>query len=258
MVDYKNILVEKESNIAIVSINRPSALNALNTEVLTEIKQSMKDLEQDKDVKVIILTGVGEKSFVAGADIGEMVSKNPVEGEQFALAGQAAFATIEQLKKPVIAAVNGFALGGGCELAMACDIRVVSEKAKFGQPEVGLGIIPGFGGTQRLLRLVGMGMAKMLIMSCRIIDGKEALRVGLADILTSSEELLPEAKKLATEIASKSFNAVCLSKETINAGYELGLKASIDFEAKKFGECFANPEQKEGMTAFLEKRPPKY
>lgn len=258
MASYKNIIIEKEDNIAILSINRPSALNALNTEVLSEIKKSMQELEKDNTVKVIIMTGAGEKSFVAGADIAEMVSKSPDEGEQFALAGQDVFATVEQLKKPVIAAVNGFALGGGCELAMACDIRVASEKAKFGQPEVGLGIIPGFGGTQRLLRLVGMGMAKMLIMSCRIVDAKEACRIGLADIVTSSEDLLPEAKKLAKEIASKSFNAACLSKEAINAGYELGLKASIDFEAKKFGECFANEEQKEGMSAFLEKRPAKF
>lgn len=258
MTKYNNVTVEKENNVALVSINRVHALNALNTETLHEIKICMSELELDNTVKVIILTGAGEKSFVAGADISEMISKNKAEGEKFALAGQEVFALIEQLKKPVIAAINGFALGGGCELAMACDIRVASETAKFGQPEVGLGIIPGFGGTQRLLRLVGMGMAKMLIMSCKIIDAKEAFRIGLVDMLTSSEELLPEAKKLAKDISSKSFSAVCLAKKTINAGYELGLKDSIDFEAKVFGECFEYEDQKEGMAAFLEKRPARF
>lgn len=258
MSEYKFMLMEKEQEIGFITINRPNALNALNSEVLGELKACFEQMEKDNDVKVIILTGSGEKSFVAGADISEMVSKTPAEGEQFGAYGQMVFETIEQLKKPVIAAVNGFALGGGCELAMSCDIRVASKKAKFGQPEVGLGIIPGFGGTQRLLRLVGMGTAKMLIMSARIVGADEALRIGLADIVTEPEQLLAEAKKLALEIASKSPNAVSISKRTINEGYEKGLKESVAYEAKMFGECFSNQEQKEGMNAFLEKRPAKF
>ena len=252
------ILAEKENSIAIVTINRPKALNALNTQVLTELKETFISLESDKEVKVIILTGSGDKSFVAGADISEMVAKDPFEAERFAMAGQEAFAAIEKLKKPVIVAINGFALGGGCELAMACDIRIASTKAKFAQPEVGLGIIPGFGGTQRLPRLVGMGTAKMLIMSARMINAEEAKNIGLADMVTKPENLMEEAKKLAADIAAKSFNAVAKSKETMNAAYEMGLDASIRFEAVKFGECFWHREQKEGMTAFLEKRPAKF
>lgn len=258
MAEYENILIEKEGSIATITINRPKALNALNTKVLEELKAAALELEKDNETKVIILTGSGDKSFVAGADISEMVSKSPKEGEAFAKAGQAAFAAIEQLKKPVIAAVNGFALGGGCELAMSCDIRVAGKKAKFGQPEVGLGIIPGFGGTQRLLRLVGMGTAKMLIMSAKTINADEALRIGLVDMTAEDADLLTETKNLAKDIAAKSPNAVKLAKETINAGYEMGLAKSIDFEAEKFGECFENPEQKEGMSAFLEKRPAKF
>lgn len=258
MAEYKFILTDKSEGIGYITINRPDALNALNTEVLGELKNCAEQMEKDSEIKVIILTGSGEKSFVAGADISEMVSKNPAEGEKFAQFGQLAFATIEQLKKPVIAAVNGFALGGGCELAMACDIRIAGKKAKFGQPEVGLGIIPGFGGTQRLLRLVGMGTAKMLIMSARMLNADEALRIGLVDMVVENEQLLEEAKKLAADIAAKSPNAVSLSKQTINEGYERGLKDSIAFEAQKFGECFANPQQKEGMSAFLEKRPAKF
>ena len=258
MAGYENLIIEKEGSIACVTINRPNALNALNTKVLEELEAAALELEKDALTKVIIITGSGDKSFVAGADISEMVSKSPAEGEYFAKAGQGAFAAIENLKKPVIAAVNGFALGGGCELAMACDVRVAGKKAKFGQPEVGLGIIPGFGGTQRLLRLVGMGTAKMLIMSARTINADEALRIGLADMVVEDADLMTEAKKLAKDIAAKSPNAVKLAKETINAGYEMGLEKSILFEAEKFGECFSNPEQKEGMGAFLEKRPAKF
>ena len=258
MADYKFIMLEKDQGIGYITINRPNALNALNTEVLTELKTGAEEMEKDSDVKVIILTGSGEKSFVAGADISEMVSKSPAEGEKFGAYGQMVFECIEQLKKPVIAAVNGFALGGGCELAMSCDVRIAAKRAKFGQPEVGLGIIPGFGGTQRLLRLVGMGTAKMLIMSARMINADEALRIGLVDMVVENEQLLDEAKKLALDIATKSPNAVSIAKQTINEGYEKGLKDSIAYEAKMFGECFANAEQKEGMNAFLEKRPAKF
>ncbi len=255
---YKHLLINKEDALGIITINRPQVMNALNSEVLSELKAAMLELEGDKAVKVIILTGAGEKAFVAGADISEMVNLDAQGGREFALLGHEVFEKIEGLDKPVIAAVNGFALGGGCELSMACDMRIVSEKAKFGQPEVNLGIIPGFGGTQRLMRLVGKGTAKMLVMSARMIGAQDALRMGLADIVVPAEELLAQAKKLALEIAGKSQNAVKIAKQTINAGHEMGLRAGNQFEAVKFGDCFTNSEQKEGMTAFLEKRPAKF
>ncbi len=257
-MDYKHLLVDREGLLGVVTINRPQVMNALNSEVLSELKKAMLELEGDKTVKAVILTGAGEKAFVAGADISEMVNLDAQGVREFALLGHEVFEKIENLDKPVIAAINGFALGGGCELAMACDIRIISEKAKFGQPEVNLGIIPGFGGTQRLMRLVGKGVAKMLIMSARIINAQEALRIGLADMLVSDGELLIEAKKLAAEIAGKSPNAVKIAKQAINAGHEMGLRAGNQMEAIKFGECFANSEQKEGMSAFLEKRPAKF
>lgn len=253
---YEHLFVEKELPLAIVTINRPKVLNSLNNELLCEIKTVMLELEKEQDIKVIIITGAGDKAFVAGADISQMLEMDEQAGWLFAQAGHEAFNTIENIKKPVIAAVNGFALGGGCELAMACDIRIASKKARFGQPEVNLGIIPGFGGTQRLLRLTSKGMAKMLIMSTRMVDADTALSIGLADMVVVPEDLLLEAKKLGLEIAGKSTNAIRTAKETINAGCDLGLTAANVLEARKFGNCFASPEQKEGMSAFLEKRPP--
>ncbi len=258
MKDYKYMLVGVEEQVATVTINRPEVLNTLSCEVLGELKSVMLELEADAAVKVIVLTGSGEKAFVAGADISQMAKMDAQQGRIFAQAGHDTFNTIENLAKPVIAAINGFAIGGGCELSMACDIRIASEKANFSNPEVNLGIIPGFGGTQRLLRLVGKGMAKLLIMSARMVTAQEALRIGLADMVVAPEALLPEAKKLALEIAGKSPNAIRIAKETINAGSELGLTAGNVLEAAKFGECFACQEQKEGMAAFLEKRPAKF
>jgi enoyl-CoA hydratase len=254
----KTVLVDREGVLGVITVNRPKALNALNREVMSGIKCAVLELENDPAIKVIILTGAGEKAFVAGADISEMINYGPREARDFSLRGHELMDTIETINKPVIAAINGFALGGGCELAMACDIRVASEKAKFGQPEVNLGIIPGFSGTQRLLRLVGKGTAKMLVMSARTIDAATALRIGLVDMVTAEGELMPEARKLALEIAGKSQNAVRLSKRCLNAGHEMGLKAGNNFEAECFGECFSSAEQKEGMAAFLEKRPAKF
>ena len=258
MAEYRFVVTEKNAGTALLTINNPASLNALNAALLQELKKCVLELQEDADVKVIIITGAGEKAFVAGADIAEMAIKTPAEGKEFGLMGQAVFTAVEQLEKPVIAAVNGFALGGGCELAMACDIRIAAERAKFGQPEVNIGVIPGFGGTQRMLRLIGIGAAKMLIMSGRVITAQEALRLGLVDMVTGNDKLLEEARKLAADIIGKSPNAVRLAKQAINAGYENGLEKSLAFEAEKFGECFQSPEQKEGMEAFLQKRPAKF
>ena len=255
---YNTLLTDKEGVLGIITINRPKVLNALNSEVIHELKKAMLEMEADKEVKVVILTGSGDKAFVAGADIAEMSKIDAQGGREFSLSGHKLMETIEALDKPVIAAINGFALGGGCEISMACDIRIATEKSRFGQPEVNLGIIPGFGGTQRLMRLVGKGTAKMLVMSARMITAQEALRIGLIDMLTGDDELMSETKKLALEIASKSQNAVKLAKQSINAGHEMGLLASNQMEAIKFGECYYSSEQKEGMSAFLEKRPAKF
>ena len=254
MSEYKNILLAVENKIATVTISRPKALNALNTETLQELAAVFTELDQNADVRAIILTGDGQKSFVAGADISEMAPLNEQQGEEFGLAGHKAFDTIEKCSKPVIAAVNGFALGGGCEISMACDIRIASTNALFAQPEAGLGIPPGFGGTQRLARLVGRGYAKLMILSCMQIKADEALRIGLVQQVVPQEELMAQALKIAGMIATKSPNAVRICKKLINEGIDLSLSEGNKLEAKGFGEAFASPEQKEGMAAFLEKR----
>ncbi|KEI05580.1 short-chain-enoyl-CoA hydratase [Clostridium botulinum] len=253
-MEYKNILLEKENNIAIVTINRPKALNALNTDTLNELELVVDEVAKDDDILVVILTGAGEKAFVAGADISEMKDKNVMEGRKFGLLGNKIFRKVETLEKPVIAAVNGFALGGGCELSMACDIRIASKKAKFGQPEVSLGITPGFGGTQRLARHVGMGMAKELIYSAKNINADEAFRIGLVNKVAAPEELMKEAKKLANEIAGRAPIAVKLCKQAINRGIQVDIDTAINIEAEIFGECFSTEDQKDAMTAFVEKR----
>lgn len=254
MAEYNNIQLAVEGHIAIVTIARPKALNALNTETLQELAAVFTALDKDADVRAIILTGDGPKSFVAGADITEMAPLNAAQGEAFGLAGHKAFDTIERCSKPVIAAVNGFALGGGCELAMACDIRIAATSAVFAQPEAGLGIPPGFGGTQRLPRLVGRGYAKLMILSCLQIKADEALRIGLVEQVVAPEELMPQALKIAGMIATKSPNAVRICKRLINEGLDLTLAEGNKLEAKGFGEAFNSPEQKEGMAAFVEKR----
>ena len=224
---YENIKYEVKESIAYVTVNRPQALNALNMDVLGELYDVFSTIEKDADVKAVVLTGEG-RAFVAGADIAQMYELSPIEGREMMTLGHKVMNLIESIEKPVIAAVNGFALGGGCELSMACDIRIASEKAKFGQPEVGLGIIPGFGGTQRLARLVGKGMAKYLIMSAETIPASEAYRIGLVEKVVAPEELLPEAEKLAKTIASKAPVAIGSAKTAINNGYDMDkLKAAI-------------------------------
>ncbi|MDH4007355.1 MAG: short-chain-enoyl-CoA hydratase [Desulfuromonadales bacterium] len=252
---YANLLLDVADGIAQVTINRPKALNALNSQTITELQQVFNALEQDSSVEVIILTGSGEKSFVAGADISQMQEMNALEARDFARMGQGMLKVIENHSKPVIAAVNGFALGGGCELAMACDIRLASDNAKFGQPEVNLGVIPGFAGTQRLSRLIGKGRAKELVFTGDTIDASEAYRLGLVNKVVSQEQLLEAARKMAAKIAGKGPVAIRLSKEAIDKGLDMDLDRASAYEAELFALCFASADQKEGMLAFLEKRP---
>lgn len=256
-MEYSKLLVEKENGIAIVKINNPQSLNALNSTILGELDTLFTELENDSSISVIILTGEG-KAFVAGADITEMSSMDAAEGKAFGEKGAKVFRKIELLSKPVIAAVNGYALGGGCELAMCCDIRIASAKAKFGQPEVGLGITPGFSGTQRLPRLVGMGKAKELIFTAEAINADEACRIGLVNSVAEPEELMNTAVAMAEKIAGKAPVAVKYSKESINRGMQCSMDEAINIEANLFGLCFATEDQKEGMKAFMEKRKAKF
>ena len=246
------ITYEQEGQVGIVTINRPKALNALNSQVLEEIEATFKAIDVDV-VRAVILTGAGEKSFVAGADIGEMSTLTKAEGEAFGKKGNDVFRMIETFPIPVIAAVNGFALGGGCEISMSCDIRICSENAVFGQPEVGLGITPGFGGTQRLARLVGSGMAKQMIYTARNIKADEAYRIGLVNAVYPQEELMAAAKKMAAGIAKNAPIAVRACKKAINDGLEADMDAAIVIEEKLFGSCFETEDQKYGMAFFLDK-----
>lgn len=249
-----NLLMEVENEIAVVTINRPKSLNALNSETLAELNQCFSEIQVRKDVKVVILTGAGEKSFVAGADISEMVNASPAEGRQMGMLAREAFSKLENMPQVTIAAVNGYALGGGCEISMACDIRIAAENAKFAQPETGLGILPGFGGTQRLARLVGKGRAKEMIFTCNQIDAQEAYRIGLANQVVPLAELLEYCQKMAAKIISKGSFAVTLAKQAINVGMDTDLDSGLQLEANLFGLSFATADKKEGMTAFLEKR----
>ncbi|MBQ1564708.1 MAG: enoyl-CoA hydratase/isomerase family protein [Clostridia bacterium] len=249
-----HILLEKKDHVAIATVNRPKALNALNSEVLNDLNTLLDEIAADPEIRVLVLTGSGEKAFVAGADIGEMSTLTKAEGEAFGKKGNDVFRKLETLPIPAIAAVNGYALGGGCELAMACDIRLCSDTAVFGQPETGLGITPGFGGTQRLARLVGPGMAKQLIYSARNIKADEALRIGLCNAVYPAEELMPAAEKLAETIAKNAPIAVRACKKAINEGLEMPMDEAVALEEKLFGSCFETADQKEGMQAFLEKR----
>ena len=250
---YKYLLLEKEDGIGILYINRPDAMNALNTGVLEEIIQAVGEISRDNEIQVLIITGAGDKSFVAGADIKEMHGLTAVEGREFGYIGQAAFRAIEKLEKPVIAAVNGFALGGGCELAMAADIRLASEKAKFGQPEVGLGITPGFGGTQRLPRLVGEGRAMELILTANTINAEEAYRIGLVNHIYPAADLLDETRKMARKIMANAPLAVKYAKSAVNKGLQTDIDTGMAIEADLFGICFSTEDQKAGMGAFLNK-----
>lgn len=246
------ITYEQEGFVGIVTINRPKALNALNSQVLEEINAAFQAIDLDS-TRAVILTGAGEKSFVAGADIGEMSTLTKAEGEAFGKKGNDVFRMIETFPIPVIAAINGFALGGGCEISMSCDIRICSENAVFGQPEVGLGITPGFGGTQRLARLVGPGMAKQMIYGARNIKADEALRIGLVNAVYPQAELMDAAKKLAGGIAKNAPIAVRACKKAINDGLEVDMDQAIVIEEKLFGSCFETEDQKYGMTFFLDK-----
>ncbi|MGB3210120.1 MAG: enoyl-CoA hydratase-related protein [Desulforhopalus sp.] len=257
-MEYTNILIEKDSGIATLTINRPKSLNALNKETLEEMLACCKELRTDRSVQVLILTGAGDRSFVAGADISYMQGLDTAGGKDFGRLGHAVTRTIENLPQPVIAAINGFALGGGCELAISCDIRLASDNAKFGQPEVNLGVIPGFGGTQRLPRLIGKGLASELLFSGKIIDAAEAGRIGLVNRVVSQDDLMTECRELAEMICSRGPAAVRLCKEVVNNGMEMDLHRACSYEADLFALCFSEDEQKEGMTAFLEKRPPDF
>jgi enoyl-CoA hydratase len=254
MKDYKTILVDVSEDIAVVKINRPEALNALNADVLDELEDVFTYIAQADDIRAVILTGEG-KAFVAGADIAAMGKMGTMDGRDFMRKGQAVMALIEGVEKPVVAAVNGFALGGGCELAMACDVRFSSEKAKFGQPEVNLGIIPGFGGTQRLPRLVGKGMAKYLIYSAEIIGAEEALRIGLVEKVFAADELLSQATAWLKQVLGKAPIAVRMAKVAVNNGVNMDIKSAIALELESITVALASADRIEGMAAFVEKRP---
>lgn len=247
------VTYEVEGLTGIITINRPNALNALNSQVLEELDTIFTHIDTSQ-VRALILTGAGEKSFVAGADIGEMKTFTKKEGETFGKKGNDLFHRLETFPLPIIAAVNGFALGGGCELCLSCDIRICSENAVFGQPEAGLGITPGFGGTQRLARIVGPGMAKQMIYTARNIKAEEAYRIGLVNAIYPQKELLSEAKKMAKGIADNAPIAVRNCKKAINDGLQVDMDQAVVIEEKLFGDCFETLDQKEGMGAFLEKR----
>lgn len=247
------ITYEQDGFVGVITINRPKALNALNSDVLKELDACLDGINLET-TRALILTGAGEKSFVAGADIGEMSTLTKAEGEAFGKIGNDVFRKIETFPIPVIAAINGFALGGGCEISMSCDIRICSENAVFGQPEVGLGITPGFGGTQRLARIIGVGKAKEMIYAATNIKAEEAYRIGLVNAVYPLEELMPAAKKLAGKIAKNAPIAVRACKKAINEGLDAVMDEAIVIEEKLFGSCFETEDQKEGMKAFLEKR----
>ena len=247
------VLYEVKDSVAVITINRPEALNALNSAVLDELNAVIDGIDTGV-VRAVVLTGAGEKSFVAGADIGEMSTLTKAEGEAFGKKGNDVFRKLETLPVPVIAAVNGFALGGGCELSMSCDFRICSDNAVFGQPEVGLGITPGFGGTQRLARLIGPGYAKQMIYTARNIKADEALRIGLVNQIVPQAELMATAEKMAAGIAKNAPIAVRQCKKAVNEGLELDMDKAIELEEKLFGDCFETHDQVEGMTAFMEKR----
>lgn len=254
---YKNLKYVRDGNIAILTISRPKALNALNYELMSEMYDFIDAISKDENIYVLIITGEG-KSFVAGADIKEMISFNSVQGLKYGEVGAGVFNKIEKLKIPTIAAVNGFALGGGCELAMCCDIRIAAQDAKFGQPETGLGIMPGFSGCVRLSRLAGLGKARELIYTADIITAFEAEKIGLVNRVVHPEQLMDSALEMARKIASKAQLAVRYSKMAINKGIETDIETAIAFENQMFALCFATEDQKEGMTAFVEKRAPHF
>jgi enoyl-CoA hydratase len=256
LMNYETLLCEAKDHVARVTLNRPQVLNALNTDVFDELEAVMRALAEDLEVRVILLTGAGEKAFAAGADINEVAESDAVIGEAMAGRGQEVFRFIATCGKPVIACINGFALGGGCELAMACTMRLASETAKLGQPEVKLGLVPGYGGTQRLPRLVGQSMALKLLLTGEMIGAAEALRIGLVDEVVPAERLMVRAEALARTIAEMAPLAVAGCMEAVRWGGELGLDAALDVEAEIFGRLCGTEDKAEGTKAFLEKRAP--
>jgi enoyl-CoA hydratase len=256
-MEFKNLTVKRVMNIGLISFCRPKYLNALNTETLLELDAAIAQLEADESIYVVVITGEG-KAFVSGADIYEMKDLTPDQARFFSQRAQGVFRKIELMEKPVIAAVNGYALGGGCELMMCCDIRIASTSARIGHPEVGLGITPGFGGTQRLPRLIGIARAKEFIFSEKVVSAEEAERVGLVNRVVAPEDLMDETLHLAGTIAMKSRHAVKYAKTAINRGIETDIATGQAIERDLFGLCFASGEQKEGMAAFVEKRQPKF
>jgi len=253
-MNYTKLIVDVKDKICTVKINNPEAMNALNSTVLSELDEAFTEIAANEDVSVVVITGEG-RAFVAGADISQMSTMNATEGKAFGVQGSAVFRKIENLNKPVIAAINGFALGGGCELAMACDIRIASNKAKIGQPETGLGITPGFSGTQRLPRIVGPGKAKEIIYTAKPITADEAYRIGLVNSVVEPEALMDAAYAMAKQIAKNAPIALKYSKEAIDKGMQTDIDSAISLENDLFALCFSTEDQKEGMKAFFEKRP---
>lgn len=253
-----NILLQKEAGIGLVTVNRPKQLNALDRNTVEELSELIDLIKADDEIKVIILTGAGNKAFVAGGDIGFMQNLTPMEAREFACFGQGVLRKLESMPKPVIAAINGFCLGGGCELAMACDFSIASSNAKFGQPEVGLGVTAGFGGTQRLPRLIGVGRARQLLYTGETIDAQEALRIGLVNAVVPENDLMDYVINIARKIISKGQVAVRFSKAAINNGMQTDIDRAMTIEADIFGLCFSTEDQKEGMKAFTQKRAPQF
>jgi Enoyl-CoA hydratase/carnithine racemase len=257
-MEYKNILFNVAEGVARITFNRPKVLNAMNLEVMTELGDAVKICALDDNIKAVILTGAGEKAFVAGADISQMQNSSPVEILRLMESGQDTLRMLETMAKPSIAAVNGFALGGGTEIALACDIRIAAETAMFGQPEILIGIIPGWGGTQRLPRIVGMGIAKELILSGNQINAKRAYEIGLVNKVVPAAELISEAEKFAKKMTQLPAFALKMAKNSINYGFDLSLDNAIKLELGSVAQCFSTQDQKEGMKAFLEKRKPNF
>src|ERR1700716_2516969 len=251
---YENILVEKKNSIAYITVNRPKVLNALNMATMEELRSAFHDIKNDAAIRVVIFTGAGEKAFIAGADIGELAKNDAVMGKEYTHRGQNVLNLIENLGKPVIACINGFALGGGCEIAMACTMRLASENAKLGQPEVKLGIIPGYGGTQRLPRLGGTGLAMQILLAGEMITAQEAHRIGLVNEVMTVAELIPRAEAIAAKIIANAPLAVQYALEAVNKGMEMSLAEGSFLEATLFGVCCATEDKREGTSAFLEKR----
>jgi len=257
-MNFENILFDRKNSIAYVTVNRPKVLNALDMSTMDELRTAFHEIKRDVGVRAVILTGSGEKAFIAGADISELAKNDPVTAKEYALRGQNVLNLIENLGKPVIACINGFALGGGCEIALACTMRLASDNAKLGQPEVKLGIIPGYGGTQRLPRLVGKGIAMQLLLTGEMIPAKEAHRIGLVNEVTAPSDLIPRGEEIAQKIIANAPLAVQYTMEALNKGIETPLSEGLYSEAALFGLASATEDKKEGTAAFLEKRPAQF